>query len=150
MIDTPGWGGSFVRGSAPSKPSRSRWPALAEENVVRNEFLEERLETALNKISYMTKADGDAYMIREGLTFDKVTRDTTAKYLTLFDHGNWPAASTPADTKAPPNSFGNTAVASGDVPAHFTNAQVLVLALIHQANHTAFSRSERLAGCLRV
>lgn len=95
--------------------------------------LKERLETALNKISYMTKADGNANMIREGLTFDKFTRDTTAKYLTLFDHGNWPAASTPADTKAPPNSFGNAAVAPGDVPAHLTNAQVL--ALIHQANH---------------
>ena len=82
MIDTPGWGGSFVRGSAKSKSSRSRSPDLAEECVVRNEFLEAQIDEKTGALRSLRDYSNRGNRLSQQLAFRNGERGDTSQVYT--------------------------------------------------------------------
>jgi hypothetical protein len=83
-------------------------------------LLKKQLTKALLAIPYMSRADGDKYMVKENLTYKNICTLAEDEYRSQFDLGEWPPARNNQDSKAPQSGFAN-----------LTEAHVLTL--IHQA-----------------
>jgi hypothetical protein len=83
-------------------------------------LLKKQLTEALLAIPYMSRADGDKYMVKENLTYKNICTLAEDEYRSQFDLGEWPPARNNQDSKAPQSGFAN-----------LTEAHVLTL--IHQA-----------------
>ncbi len=79
MVDTPGWGGSFLRGSTKPVSGRSRSPDLAEEGVLRNEFLEAKIDEKTGALRSLRDYSNRGNRLSQQLAFrNGQTRDADA------------------------------------------------------------------------
>lgn len=87
--------------------------------------LHKQLQAKLLEVSFMSSADRDQAMSRDGLSYKTVCETATTEYRTLLHQGKWPPARNNPDAKRAPAAFGGLACSEVGTPV--TQAQLNVL-----------------------
>ena len=69
-----------------------------------------KLNAALVVVGYMSRQDADDHMVALKLTYLEICEVAERNYTAARDQGEWPPAKNPHDSKAPPKSFGASAL----------------------------------------